>query len=154
MIALRHCTVAWTPEGADTTFQDGAVAGSHWHDTAHYHVIAHRLGYADDLLAYTREHEFCHSFVSEKLFDGPSPVLWGVAHDAMLTGRQSVLEEVFAQTFQRFLRANERPIVSGLPRLDAWKDEALVLIAAENDAWISTSAPPTMLASSGVASRP
>lgn len=133
-ITLKHCMMVWTPEGCDTHFHDGAVAGSCWHDTHHYAIIASRLGYGDDLLAYTREHEFAHNWVAEKLFDAPSAVLWGVAHNAMPTGRQSAYEECFAQTFQRFLRANERPILSGLPKLDAWKAEALDLLSYANEA--------------------
>jgi hypothetical protein len=61
-------------------------------------------------------------------------VLWGVAHDAMLTGRQAAYEEFFAQGFQRFLRSNERPIPSGLPKIDAWKAEALHLLSSANEA--------------------
>jgi hypothetical protein len=133
-ITLKHCTIVWTTEGCDTRFHDGTEVGACSHDVPHYYVIAHRLGYGDDLLAYTREHEFCHSFVAEKLFDQPSAVLWGVAHSAMLTGRQAAYEEFFAQGFQRFLRSNERPILSGLPKLDAWKAEALDLLSYANEA--------------------
>jgi hypothetical protein len=51
-----------------------------------------------------------------------------------LTGRQAAYEEFFAQGFQRFLRSNERPIPSGLPKIDAWKAEALHLLSSANEA--------------------
>ena len=133
MIELRFCRVEFTAEGADTHFPDGTVCGAQAHDTHHYAIIAARCGYGDDTLAYCREHELAHSLVAQWRYDAPSAVLWGVAHDAQLTGRMSAAEETLAQTMQRFWRANERPILSGLPQLDAWKAEALAMIAAEND---------------------
>jgi hypothetical protein len=47
----------------------------------------------------------------------------------MLSGYRSAYEEIAAQTFQRWLRANERPIVSGVD-WDRLKAEALELLDA------------------------
>lgn len=47
----------------------------------------------------------------------------------MLSGRESVEEEIAAQVLQRWLRANERPIVSGVD-WDAMKRDALELLGA------------------------
>jgi hypothetical protein len=62
-ITLKRCMIVWAPEGCDTRF--GTEVGACSHDVPHNCVIAHGLGYGDDLLAHTREHEFCHSFVAE-----------------------------------------------------------------------------------------
>jgi hypothetical protein len=126
-IRLRHCEVEWTPEGCLTCFADGSRIGAYPHDTPHYHVIAHRTGYGDDLLAYCREHELAHALTQELLHDRPSPILWALAHGEMPSGRAAAEEEAFAQMFQRWVRANERPIIGGLPR-DAWKTRFLELV--------------------------
>jgi hypothetical protein len=148
VIQLTHCNVAWTDTGCITRFDDGTETEACPHDTAHYRIVASRLGYGDDILAYCREHELAHSLVGAWIFGGPSQVLWGVAHDMMLTGRQSALEECFAQACQRFWRANERPILSGLPKLDEWKAEALAMIEAENASWAMSSRSSSALSSS------
>lgn len=129
-VRLRFCTVEYTPGGCRTVFHDGSETEACAHDTHHYHVASHRAGYGDDILAYAREHEVLHSLTQDWLHDRPSPVLWGVAHGAMLTGRQSAEEEAFVASFARFLRANERPLLSGLRELDLWKAEGLDVIAA------------------------
>lgn len=62
MIKMKHCLFEYTPEGA-RTYILGHPVEAHPHHTPHYHVIAHRCGYGDDVMAYCREHEFCHNFV-------------------------------------------------------------------------------------------
>ena len=114
MIELKYATVFFMDWGCRTCFDDGTSADAIPHHTNHYHVIAHRLGYGDNVLAYCQEHEFCHSFLEERLHNRPSQVLWGVAHGNMLSGPAATYEELAAQTFQRWLRANERPISSGV----------------------------------------
>ena len=127
MIRLRYALLSPTTQGCITLFEDGSEASSIPHNTPHYHVVAHRLGYGDNLLAYCFEHEFCHSFVEERLHDRPSQVLWAVAHGQTLSGPTSAYEEIAAQVFQRWLRANERPILSGVD-WDKLKADALVLL--------------------------
>ena len=127
MITLAHCTITPTSWGCVTTLRDGTSFGAHPHDTHHYAVIAHRCGYGDDLMAFCVEHEFAHAFMAERLYGAPSPVMWGLAHDCPLDGPASVAEEVAAQVFQRWLRANERPIVGGVD-WDGLKRDALGLL--------------------------
>jgi hypothetical protein len=127
MISLRHCEIEWTDFGCATRFADGSEIGAHPHATPHYHVIAHRTGYGDDLMAYCREHELAHAFTQEALHDRPSPILWALAHGDMPSGRAAAEEEVFAQTFQRWVRAAERPIIGGVP-WDDWRARFLALV--------------------------
>jgi hypothetical protein len=123
-ITLKYAVIEPTDLGCRVYFQDGKFCDAHAHATDHYKLITARLGYGHDTLAYCREHEFAHCFLEEKFFDRPSKALWAVAHGPMLSGPHSAYEEIAAQTFQRFLRANERPIVGGV-RWDDLKAEAL-----------------------------
>ncbi len=132
ILHLKHCLVEITDYGCITKFFDGTETAAWPHDSDDYRTIADRLGYGSDTLAYCREHEILHSLTQEWLHDRPSPVLWGVAHNKMLTARQSIEEEVFTQTMQRFIRADERPIVS-CSTLDRWKAEALRLLNRVNN---------------------
>jgi hypothetical protein len=114
MIHLDHCTVEWTDAGARTVFRDGTETHAYPHyDDPHYVVIAHRCGYGDDLLAYCREHELAHSFLLQELRGIASHVLEGQAHDRIVRSGVAVPEEMSVQMFQRWCRANERPIVAG-----------------------------------------
>src|SRR3954469_16634406 len=102
MIQLKYCTVEWFPFGARTEFPDGSHIESFPHDIPHYHVIAHRSGYGDDLLAYCREHDFFHAFCEEFFNDRASPVLSSLAHGTEVDN--SVYEELMVQTCQRWVR--------------------------------------------------
>lgn len=127
-IRLRYCELRYEPNAwLCTVFPDGSEYGAHPHATPHYHVIAHRCGYGDDLWRYCLEHEFAHSFVCEWLRDRPSLVLSEMAAGRVPDPGQAVLEEMAAQQFQRWLRANERPIVSGVD-WDGMKASALDLL--------------------------
>lgn len=130
---LKHCEIQWTDYGCVTFFEDGSEASAwpHW-TNPHYTVVAHRLGYGDELLTYTREHDLCHCLIEEALHDRPSRVLWALAHGMVLTGPEAAYEEFAAQALQRWLRANERPILSGID-WDALKDRALTLIAKQSN---------------------
>jgi hypothetical protein len=130
IIPLQFCVVEWTQWGCVTRFADGAEAPSAPHDTPHYHVIAHRLGYGDETLAFCREHDFAHSFVEERLHGRASRVLVAAARGKPLTGPESAYEELAAQAMQAWLRANQRPIISGV-NWDRLKAEALELLLAE-----------------------
>lgn len=126
-IALAYCTVEANYEYAWVTFRDGCVVTARPHVTEHYHVISHRLGYEDDILAYCREHEFSHAFLEEKLYHRPSQVLWNLAHGLAIEDRVHVYEELAAQTFQKWLRSSERPITSGVDWIGL-KREAIALL--------------------------
>ena len=128
MIQLKHSKLERTDYGSLTTFEDGKSIASipHYQDH-HYHVIAHRTGYEDDLHTYCVEHDFAHLFVMEKLHGIPSPILWALAHGEKIPENAQVFEELASQTFQRYLRANEQPIIGGVPWPEL-KQEALALL--------------------------
>jgi hypothetical protein len=95
------------------------------HDTAHYHVIAHRCGYGDDLLAYCREHDFFHHFCAEYLDGTTSQILWALAHD--IEPSSPAFEEFTVQACQRWVCAAERPIIGGVD-WDEFKARAIWLL--------------------------
>lgn len=117
---LDHCTVEWTAEGARVAFIDTVPARletcAYPHpDQPHYHVIAHRCGYGDDLLGYCREHELAHALVAQCFGTSrPSCVLLAQARGDDPPRGLAMLEELAAQALQRWVRANERPILAGL----------------------------------------
>jgi hypothetical protein len=127
IVALRYCEVGWTREGAVTVFHDGSEAETYPHQVPHYSVIAHRLGYGDELLRYCQEHDFFHSFCEEYFRDRPSPVLWGIAHGSSIAISVAAYEELVVQACQRWVRANERPIVGGVD-WGGFKSHALALL--------------------------
>jgi hypothetical protein len=113
-ICIGSAMVIYTDVGCETRYDDGTAFGAHPHDTHHYHVIAHRLGYGDDILSYAREHEVCHHLVGETFFGGPSPVVWALAHGQQVDPSAAALEEAMVMAVQRWVRANERPIIGGV----------------------------------------
>lgn len=128
-IHLKFATVERTDFGCVTRFDDGTYVNSTFHPKdPHYHVIAHRCGYEDDLHRYCVEHEAVHCLLSERLHGRASPVLWALAHGAELAGPDAAFEELAVQAFQRYLRANEQPIV-GAVDWGVLKREAEVLLA-------------------------
>lgn len=128
-IQIGTATVEYTPDGCATHYPDGTHYGAQPHDTHHYHVIAHRCGYGDDILRYCREHEAAHHMVSEWIAGRRSEVLWPLCHGYDPDQAEAVMEEIAAQAFQRWLRANERPIIGGLD-WDDLKARALALLDA------------------------
>lgn len=126
---IGDAIVTYTAGGCVTTFDSGASWGAHPHHTPHYHVIAHRCGYGDDLMAYCREHEACHLIVERELLDESIGVLRALAHGWPVDPGRAAAEELAVMALQRWLRANERPIVSGV-EWDRIKREALALLDA------------------------
>lgn len=109
---LPYCTFEYTDYGAKTIFRDGAEASTWPHDDHHYHVIAHRCGYGDDILAYCREHDLAHIVAAEEFNNMPSCVLNAQAHGREPHTGLALQEEVAAQVIQRWVRARERPIIA------------------------------------------
>lgn len=125
LIELKYCAVQYHAWGCEMRFADGSLWPSIPHpELPHYHVIAHRCGYGDDLMAYCREHEVCHGLVAEWFYDGPSRVLHALARGAPHEHWDDIAEEIATMTLQRFVRANERPIVGDVD-WDALKRRAL-----------------------------
>lgn len=119
LVKLKHCTVHYDPGVfVNTVFNDGSEAGAHAHYTPHYYVIAHRLGYADDVWRYCFEHEVAHSIVAEFFSDSPSLVLHAMAHGKQPEHYAAIQEECVSQLVQRYARCNEEPIISNV----AWHE--------------------------------
>jgi hypothetical protein len=112
-IRLRFCELEYTPQGAVTHFRDGSSYGALPHDEPHYHAVAHRLGYAGDILAYCQEHELAHHLIAEE-FGSHSPVIWALAHGEEPPRMIAAAEEALAMTLQRHARANEVPLIEGV----------------------------------------
>lgn len=131
IIEAKYATIRYTDFGVETIFHsDGAVVSAWPHpEQTHYYVISHRLGYGDDIMRYCREHEACHSLVEEFLHDRPSQVLWSLAHGKLPRGAEAAYEEMAAQQLQRWVRAHERPILSGVD-WDKVKRDAIELLGA------------------------
>lgn len=127
MIRIGQATVQYTPDGCVSRYSDGTSYGAHPHNTPHYHVIAHRCGYGDNILAYAREHEVCHHIAAEWVGGHVSEVIWPLAHGYEPDLADAVFEEAMAMTIQRWLRANERPIIGGVD-WDDIKRRALALL--------------------------
>jgi hypothetical protein len=115
--------------GCFTQYEDGSSYGAHHHETPHYYVISHRLGYGDDLARYCFEHEACHHMAAEWIFGHTSKVLWPLAHGRDPDPADAVMEEMAAMTLQRWLRANERPIIGSVD-WSGIKTRALALLDA------------------------
>jgi hypothetical protein len=113
--------------GCRVVYPDGTTVDATPHYTPHYHVIAHRCGYGDDVLKYCQEHEVAHLFVGEWLGRGESHVLWELAHGRAPDLQIAVQEEATTQVVQRWWRANERPIIGDVD-WDALKRVALDLL--------------------------
>jgi len=128
-IQIGTATLALTEQGCVSSYPDASSYGAYPHNTPHYHVIAHRCGYGDDLRRYCVEHEAAHHIVSEWIVGHPSHVIWSLAHGDEPHQGVATLEEMAAQQFQRWLRANERPSIGGAD-WDDLKHRALVLLDA------------------------
>jgi hypothetical protein len=113
MIQLRHATFEHTDTGALTKFADGACYGALPHDEPHYHALAHRLGYAGDIMLYCREHELAHHLIAQE-FGSHSPVIWALAHGETPPRMIAAAEEALVMVLQRYARANEVPLIEGV----------------------------------------
>lgn len=114
MLHLKHCMIQWTDYGALSIFPDGKECGAWPHpDDADYCLLADRLGYDRDVMAFCREHELAHHMVEQHIHDRPSQVLRAVADGNPLSWPQAAYEEIAAQALQALARKNERPIIGG-----------------------------------------
>lgn len=135
VIPLETCTVSFYEFWVWTEFPDGSGYGGHpeytqagWpHFADDYRAVATLTGY-DDPLRYCLEHDFFHSFVSERVLGAPSCVLTALAHrepPPLFTAH----EEAITQAFQTFL--NGGPIFATSPRIDWFRlrEEAKALLS-------------------------
>jgi hypothetical protein len=104
-IRLPHALIVLHRYGAVTHFpaDDSFVpATPQWEDLA-YSERAQKLGYGTDLVRMCQDHEVLHSVAAELLRQGPSDVLWAVAHgDLSRRGRGA--EENLVLRLQRELK--------------------------------------------------
>jgi hypothetical protein len=128
-IQLAHARIERTAYGCCSTFADGAVLPSQAHWTPHYYVVSHRTGNGDDVVAYAFHRDFAHHFLAERLLGKPSPALWGAAHGKPVTPGEAAIEEAAVMTFQRWLHANERPIIGPGVDWDSLKADALAMLS-------------------------
>jgi hypothetical protein len=138
-IRIGTATLTYAPGGCVTAYDDGTSYGAHPHDTPDYDEITRRCGYweawpglgpllrAQARLRYCREHEASHHIVSEWIMGRSSQVLWPLAHGYDPDPADAVQEEALTMTFQRWLRANERPIIGGVD-WNGLKARALALL--------------------------
>lgn len=126
-IKTKYHEVQFTEWGCQTYLLHGSTACDaipHPNDP-HYAVIAARCGYLDNIMAYCQEHELAHVVVAEFFEDRPSYVISKLIHqenpdkpDKPDNMYLIVCEELMAQTLQRYVRANEEPIIGGV----AWDE--------------------------------
>lgn len=113
-IQFKECRIERDGQhGVVTIFNDGAKWGAYAHQESHYYVIAHRCGYGDDIDRYCFEHEVAHAFLAEEGYAMGNVIKW-LAHGWEPMQKRATLEEAFVQMFQRWARANERPIIGNV----------------------------------------
>lgn len=142
-------TCQWVKNGSLTTFpgleRHSSNAYPHPEDP-HYPVVAYECGYGDDLMAYCREHDFVHSFLADACGElAGSPVLWWEARCALHPyPLNAVREEALVIAFQRWLRANQAPIIA-FPGYswDELKRKAMHYLDTENLAYETATAQET-----------
>lgn len=130
MIKLKYASIQRIDGGmTEIVFLDGRSSVSWPHpEQPHYHAVAHRCGYDGDLAQYCFEHDFVHLFLCEKLYDRECPILRAQAEDCEVRGPEAAFEELAVQSFQMFMRGNQRPFVADVP-WDELRAEALRLLA-------------------------
>lgn len=99
-----------------THFPDGTHYGSLPQGTEAYFDLADRCGYASVKLReleivwrYCLEHEIAHALIGEVVFNGPSRVIWGLAHGRHAPAVEILAEEELAISLQAFARADILP---------------------------------------------
>lgn len=114
VIKLKFCTVEFLRDSVRTTFHDHTHTDARPVDNESTREAAVRFGYDGDILRYTQEHDFSLAFISQYLVNGTSDTLWCYAHNREPNRDGRLYEELFAQYIQRWARADERPLISGI----------------------------------------
>ncbi len=110
---FSSCVVRFHGDGhyTETLFHDGTKVDALPEESSDYRSKARIYGYGDDCAALSREHEFLHSFLAERLRGGASHALWAVAHGQQegLVAPLWVQEEEEAQVlaFQQYINGSE-----------------------------------------------
>lgn len=126
---MKYCSIKWVVLGVVVTFDTGEECVGVPHDTHHYHVVSHRLGYGGDVMRYCREHELAHVVLAQELHQGPPLALLDTArYGAAVDQGLAVMEECTAQALQRWVRASELPIIGDCDWVDL-RDKFLACVA-------------------------
>lgn len=102
MIQLKYCTIEKQPWGSTIRYPDGTESSSWPLDTDFYRWVVAACGH-DDPVNYCFEHEFCHVFLPEFLFDDHSAIIWNNAHKEHIDSRAGAWEEKLIFYFQQYL---------------------------------------------------
>jgi hypothetical protein len=97
-------------------------------DTPWHRQIMEWVGRAGDPGQYNFEHEFIHSFLSEKMWDGESYVVGSAARDRKISVVGAKFEERWCYHFHRFLNDVAGPLE---PEWPEWRKEARSLLGRE-----------------------
>lgn len=99
------CVVVSTFETGytETMYADGTCVPAVPQETAEYRQTAEQLGYGGDVAALSREHEVCHTLLSQWIGLSQSPTLWDVAHGTVTRWHIYWAEEDAVLNFQRML---------------------------------------------------
>lgn len=137
--AFINCFVRISGDGryTETVFHDGTIVRALPDETEEYRAKARLYGYDEDCAALSREHEFLHSFLAERLRGGASHALWAVAHGQQ-SGQVSPTweqeqEEAQVLAFQQFLNGSDptqelADLFGGRENLELLKNQALSLL--------------------------
>lgn len=109
---MKYCTIEWTEQGSQTSFDNGLTCQSVPHETEHYHIIARRCGCGDDVRMYCRDHELAHVLLSQVFQEhAPRALLETTQYGHALNWGENIMEECTAHVIQRWVRCGERPII-------------------------------------------
>ena len=87
--------------------------------------IADWVGCANDIERYNWEHEFIHSFIAEKMWDGVSYVVHMEAHGKRMNEIGAKFEERWCYHFHRYLNG-VGPALE--PEWEGWREDARKLL--------------------------
>jgi len=102
MIQLKYCTIEKQPWGSTIRYPDGTESSNWPHDNDSYRWVVEACGHTDPV-QYCYEHEFCHVFLPEFLFDAQSHIVWQNSHNLEINEAASHWEERLIFYFQQYL---------------------------------------------------
>jgi hypothetical protein len=127
VIDLKYCRMHRSDPFTVTTFKDSdGVCCAEAPDTPWHRDIQSWVGCAGDPDRYNWEHEFCHNFLSEVMWDAPSYVVWMNAHNRRMSVVGAKFEERWCYHFHKYLNDLGEPLE---PEWPGWRDWARELLA-------------------------
>jgi hypothetical protein len=110
MISLKYCILNPISNGIETVFQDNTISTNWPPQDELFQYVVRQCGFNDDHIFYIRHHDLSHAFLSEKMFDRPSPVLWNAAHEISMNETSSLFEERWVYHWQRYTMNQAKPL--------------------------------------------